>query len=119
MKSKKYTIFSLIVVVFGLFALTACGGKSIQSDLKSHDWNFYVEKEKASQDAHFTEDKLTLSKDGEKAVFDYKLNGKKISLDIGNGSRNFKIKKEKDTYKLSPIDEEAKEDTGNVTLIPK
>lgn len=123
MNTKKNTIYGLFIVLLGLFTLTACGGKSIQSDLQSHDWILERQNSQERPNAHFTDTKMTLSEFGINITTDYEISKDKITFTVKDSenteTHKFKIKKEKDTYKLSPINESAKKDSGEMTLIPK
>lgn len=128
MKTKKHVTYGLFIVILGLFTLTACGGKSIQDDLKSHDWTFNASKgEVLSPSAKFSEKSLTLSGGGFNMTYQYEISNEsgkqqiKFTRKKDNETeiRTFSIKKNSDEYTLKPTNEQAKEDTGEVTLIPK
>lgn len=123
MKTKKHVTYGFFIVILGLFTLTACGGKSIQDDLKSHDWTLERQNSQERPTAHFTDTKMTLSEFGVNITTDYEISKDKISFTVKNDDKTdtqkFEIKKEKDTYKLSPNNESAKKDSGEMTLIPK
>ncbi len=79
--------------------------------------------------AKFSKSNLTLTQAGFSEVYEYKLlesKGNEQIKFIGKNSvsgstetRLFKIKKQSDKYKLTPINTLAKSDTGTVSLIPK
>lgn len=128
MKTKKHVTYGLFIVILGLFTLTACGGKSIQDDLQSHDWTFNASKgDELASTASFSEKSLTLTAGGFNMTYQYeisdKLGEKQIKFrrkkDDVNEVRTFSIEKNSDEYKLHPTNKLAKEDTGEVTLIPK
>lgn len=109
--------------------LTACG-KSTAQDLQSHQWTFASSKDNGmAATAKFSKSNLTLTQAGFSEVYEYKLlenKGNEQIKFIGKNSvsgstetRLFKIKKQSDKYKLTPINTLAKSDTGTVTLIPK
>lgn len=125
---RKYIIaaFSLLLMVA---ALTACG-RSTAQDLQSHQWTFASSKDNGTATtAKFSKENLTLSQAGFSEVYSYKLtkrNGDEQIKFVGKNSvsgstetRLFKIKKQSDKYKLTPINTLAKSDTGTVSLIPK
>ncbi|KYK53048.1 hypothetical protein AYO51_16065 [Lactiplantibacillus plantarum] len=125
---RKYIIaaFSLLLMVA---ALTACG-RSTAQDLQSHQWTFASSKDNGTATtAKFSKENLTLSQAGFSEVYSYKLtkrNGDEQIKFVGKNSvsgstetRLFKIKKQSDKYKLTPINALAKSDTGTVSLIPK
>lgn len=129
-KQMKYLI-GLVVVI-----LIACGigftvvHKSTAQDLQAKEWTFKASKgDGLAQTAKFSEKSLTLSEAGLNDTYPYKIskkNGKEqitfTSQDENSGTnevRTFNIKKSSDEYKLTPTNSLAKEDTGDVTLIPK
>jgi len=125
---RKYIIaaFSLLLMVA---ALTACG-RSTAQDLQSHQWTFASSKDNGTATtAKFSKENLTLSQAGFSEVYSYKLtkrNGDEQIKFVGKNSvsgstetRLFKLKKQSDKYKLTPINTLAKSDTGTVSLIPK
>lgn len=126
----KYLI-GLVVVI-----LIACGigftvvHKSTAQELQAKEWTFKASKgDGLAQTAKFSEKSLTLSEAGLNDTYQYKIskkNGKEqiifTSQDENSGTnevRTFNIKKSSDEYKLTPTNSLAKEDTGDVTLIPK
>lgn len=129
-KQMKYLI-GLVVVI-----LIACGigftvvHKSTAQELQAKEWTFKASKgDGLAQTAKFSEKSLTLSEAGLNDTYQYKIskkNGKEqitfTSQDENSGKnevRTFNIKKSSDEYKLTPTNSLAKEDTGDVTLIPK
>lgn len=129
-KQMKYLI-GLVVVI-----LIACGigftvvHKSTEQALQAKEWTFKASKgDGLAQTAKFSEKSLTLSEAGLNDTYQYKIskkNGKEqitfTSQDENSGTnelRTFNIKKSSDEYKLTPTNSLAKEDTGDVTLIPK
>lgn len=129
-KQIKYLI-GLVVVI-----LIACGigftvvHKSTAQELQAKEWTFKASKgDGLAQTAKFSEKSLTLSEAGLNDTYQYKIskkNGKEqitfTSQDENSGTnevRTFNIKKSSDEYKLTPTNSLAKEDTGDVTLIPK
>ena len=117
---------SLLLIVVGL---TACG-KSTAQDLQSHQWTFASSKDNGmAATAKFSKSNLTLTQAGFSEVYVYKLiekNGNEQIKFIGKNNvsgnketRLFKIRKQSDKYKLTPINTLAKDDTGTVSLIPK
>ena len=129
-KQMKYLI-GLVVVI-----LIACGigftvvHKSTAQTLQSKEWTFKASKgDGLAQTAKFSEKSLTLSEAGLNDTYRYKIskkNGKEqitfTNQDENSGTnkvRTFNIKKSSDEYKLTPTNSLAKEDTGDVTLIPK
>lgn len=128
MKTRKHAICGLVIVIIGLFTLTACGGKSIQDDLKSHDWTFNASKgDELSSTASFSEKILTLTAGGFNMTYQYDISNESGKQQIKftrkkddiTEVRTFSIEKSSDEYKLHPTNKLAKEDTGEVTLIPK
>lgn len=116
----------MLLIAIGL---TACG-KSTAQDLQSHQWTFVSSKDNGTATtAKFSKENLTLSQAGFSEVYSYKLtkrNGDEQIKFVGKNSvsgstetRLFKIKKQSDKYKLTPINTLAKSDTGTVSLIPK
>lgn len=127
-KYRKYIIAVLTVLLIAI-GLTACG-KSTAQDLQSHQWTFASSKDNGTATtAKFSKENLTLSQAGFSEVYSYKLtkrNGDEQIKFVGKNSvsgstetRLFKIKKQSDKYKLTPINTLAKSDTGTVSLIPK
>lgn len=129
-KQMKYLIGLVIVI------LIACGigftvvHKSTAQELQAKEWTFKASKgDGLAQTAKFSEKSLTLSGAGLNDTYQYKIskkNGKEqitfTSQDENSGTnevRTFNIKKSSDEYKLTPTNSLAKEDTGDVTLIPK
>ena len=129
-KQMKYLI-GLVVVI-----LIACGigftvvHKSTAQALQAKEWTFKTSKgDGLAQTANFSEKSLTLSEAGLKDTYQYKISKKNgqeqitfTSQDENSGTnevRTFNIKKSSDEYKLTPTNSLAKEDTGDVTLIPK
>jgi hypothetical protein len=118
-----------MTVLLIAIGLTACG-KSTAQDLQSHQWTFASSKDNGTATtAKFSKENLTLSQAGFSEVYSYKLtkrNGDEQIKFVGKNSvsgstetRLFKIKKQSDKYKLTPINTLAKSDTGTVSLIPK
>ncbi|UJL26282.1 hypothetical protein HZL39_14655 (plasmid) [Lactiplantibacillus plantarum] len=127
-KYRKYMIAVLTVLLIAI-GLTACG-KSTAQDLQSHQWTFASSKDNGTATtAKFSKENLTLSQAGFSEVYSYKLtkhNGDEQIKFVGKNSvsgstetRVFKIKRQSDKYKLTPINTLAKSDTGTVSLIPK
>ena len=127
-KYRKYIITVMTVLLIAV-GLTACG-KSTAQDLQSHQWTFASSKDNGmAATAKFSKSNLTLTQAGFSEVYTYKLienKGNEQIKFIGKNSvsgstetRLFKIKKQSDKYKLTPITTLAKSDTGTVTLIPK
>lgn len=129
-KQMKYLI-GLVVVI-----LIACGigftvvHKSTAQELQAKEWTFKASKgDGLAQTAKFSEKSLTLSEAGLNDTYQYKISKKNgqeqitfTSQDENSGTnevRTFNIKKSSDEYKLTPTNSLAKEDTGDVTLIPK
>lgn len=129
-KQMKYLI-GLVVVI-----LIACGigftvvHKSTAQELQAKEWTFKASKgDGLAQTAKFSEKSLTLSEAGLNDTYQYKISKKSgkeqitfTSQDESSGTnevRTFNIKKSSDEYKLTPTNSLAKEDTGDVTLIPK
>ncbi|WP_338754696.1 hypothetical protein [Leuconostoc mesenteroides] len=129
-KQMKYLI-GLVVVI-----LIACGigftvvHKSTAQELQAKEWTFKASKgDGLAQTAKFSEKSLTLSEAGLNDTYQYKISKKSgkeqitfTSQDENSGTnevRTFNIKKSSDEYKLTPTNSLAKEDTGDVTLIPK
>lgn len=124
---KKTSIYKFIVLTLSIFMLSACG-KSTQEDLKSHEWSFNATKgEKLSYTAKFSEKSLVLSVGSISTNFQYEISNKsgKEEIKFTNKDddtteiRTFNIRKNSDEYKLQPTNKLAKEDTGEITLIPK
>ncbi|GEB07151.1 MULTISPECIES: hypothetical protein [Lactobacillaceae] len=129
MKSYRKYIIAVMTVLLIAIGLTACG-KSTAQDLQSHQWTFASSKDNGTATtAKFSKENLTLSQAGFSEVYSYKLtkrNGDEQIKFVGKNSvsgstetRLFKIKKQSDKYKLTPINTLAKSDTGTVSLIPK
>ncbi|SPH07243.1 hypothetical protein LAP8965_02579 [Lactiplantibacillus plantarum] len=129
MKSYGKYIIAVMTVLLIAIGLTACG-KSTAQDLQSHQWTFASSKDNGTATtAKFSKENLTLSQAGFSEVYSYKLtkrNGDEQIKFVGKNSvsgstetRLFKIKKQSDKYKLTPINTLAKSDTGTVSLIPK
>ena len=127
-KYRKYIIAVMTVLLIAI-GLTACG-KSTAQDLQSHQWTFASSKDNGTATtAKFSKENLTLSQAGFSEVYSYKLtkrNGDEQIKFVGKNSvsgstetRLFKIKKQSDKYKLTPINTLAKSDTGTVSLISK
>ena len=127
-KYRKYIIAVMTVLLIAV-GLTACG-KSTAQDLQSHQWTFASSKDNGmAATAKFSKSNLTLTQAGFSEVYTYKLienKGNEQIKFIGKNSvsgstetRLFKIKKQSDKYKLTPISTLAKSDTGTVSLIPK
>ncbi|MCG0945138.1 hypothetical protein [Lactiplantibacillus plantarum] len=129
MKSYRKYIIAVMTVLLIAIGLTACG-KSTAQDLQSHQWTFTSSKDNGTATtAKFSKENLTLSQAGFSEVYSYKLtkrNGDEQIKFVGKNSvsgstetRLFKLKKQSDKYKLTPINTLAKSDTGTVSLIPK
>lgn len=129
MKSYRKYIIAVMTVLLIAIGLTACG-KSTAQDLQSHQCTFASSKDNGTATtAKFSKENLTLSQAGFSEVYSYKLtkrNGDEQIKFVGKNSvsgstetRLFKIKKQSDKYKLTPINTLAKSDTGTVSLIPK
>ncbi|MGX6395246.1 MULTISPECIES: hypothetical protein [Lactiplantibacillus] len=129
MESYRKYIIAVMTVLLIAIGLTACG-KSTAQDLQSHQWTFASSKDNGTATtARFSKENLTLSQAGFSEVYSYKLtkrNGDEQIKFVGKNSvsgstetRLFKIKKQSDKYKLTPINTLAKSDTGTVSLIPK
>lgn len=127
-KYRKYIIAVMTVLLIAV-GLTACG-KSTAQDLQSHQWTFASSKDNGmAATAKFSKSNLTLTQAGFSEVYEYKLlesKGNEQIKFIGKNSvsgstetRLFRIKKQSDKYKLTPINTLAKRDTGTVSLIPK
>ncbi|KRM00381.1 hypothetical protein [Liquorilactobacillus satsumensis] len=127
-KYRKYIIAVMTVLLIAI-GLTACG-KSTAQDLQSHQWTFASSKDNGTATtAKFSKENLTLSQAGFSEVYSYKLTKRnsdeqikfvgKNSVSGSTETRLFKIKKQSDKYKLTPINTLAKSDTGTVSLIPK
>ncbi|KST98387.1 MULTISPECIES: hypothetical protein [Lactococcus] len=120
---------ALLIIAGGVgFKLTQ---KSTQEILQSKTWTFNADKNDGTgtPTAKFSEKSLTLSIIGLNDVYQYDLkkenNKEKITFtkkDDMTGDkevREFYISKNNDEFKLQAINNLAKEDTGNVSLIPK
>ncbi len=120
---------ALLIIAGGVgFKLTQ---KSIQEILQSKTWTFNADKNDGTgtPTAKFSEKSLTLSIIGLNDVYQYDLkkenNKEKITFtkkDDMTGDkeiREFYISKNNDEFKLQAINNLAKEDTGNVNLVPK
>lgn len=119
-KYRKYIIAVMTVLLIAV-GLTACG-KSTAQDLQSHQWTFASSKDNGmAATAKFSKSNLTLTQAGFSEVYTYKLienKGNEQIKFIGKNSvsgstetRLFKIKKQSDKYKLTPINTLAKSDT--------
>ncbi|AXN66132.1 MULTISPECIES: hypothetical protein [Bacillota] len=120
---------ALLIIAGGVgFKLTQ---KSTQEILQSKTWTFNADKNDGTgtPTAKFSEKSLTLSIIGLNDVYQYDLkkenNKEKITFtkkDDMTGDkeiREFYISKNNDEFKLQAINNLAKEDTGNVNLVPK
>lgn len=120
---------ALLIIASGVgFKLTQ---KSTQEILQSKTWTFNADKNDGTgtPTAKFSEKSLTLSIIGLNDVYQYDLkkenNKEKITFtkkDDMTGDkeiREFYISKNNDEFKLQAINNLAKEDTGNVNLVPK
>ncbi|WP_349581375.1 hypothetical protein [Lactiplantibacillus plantarum] len=127
-KYRKYIIAVMTVLLIAI-GLTGCG-KSTAQDLQSHQWTFDSSKgDGLAATAKFTKSNLTLTEAGFSEVYTYELTNSgrneqikfigKNSVSGKQETRLFKIKKQSDKYKLTPINKLAKSDTGTVSLIPK
>ena len=126
----------LIAVAVALLIIAGVVGfkltqKSTQEILQSKTWTFNADKNDGTgtPTAKFSEKSLTLSIIGLNDVYQYDLkkenNKEKITFtkkDDMTGDkeiREFYISKNNDEFKLQAINNLAKEDTGNVNLVPK
>ena len=120
---------ALLIIAGGVgFKLTQ---KSTQEILQSKTWTFNADKNDGTgtPTAKFSEKSLALSIIGLNDVYQYDLkkenNKEKITFtkkDDMTGDkeiREFYISKNNDEFKLQAINNLAKEDTGNVNLVPK
>ncbi|OEU38497.1 hypothetical protein AJ89_13885 (plasmid) [Lactococcus cremoris subsp. cremoris IBB477] len=120
---------ALLIIAGGVgFKLTQ---KSTQEILQSKTWTFNADKNDGTgtPTAKFSEKSLTLSIIGLNDIYQYDLkkenNKEKITFtkkDDMTGDkeiREFYISKNNDEFKLQAINNLAKEDTGNVNLVPK
>lgn len=120
---------ALLIIAGGVgFKLTQ---KSTREILQSKTWTFNADKNDGTgtPTAKFSEKSLTLSIIGLNDVYQYDLkkenNKEKITFtkkDDMTGDkeiREFYISKNNDEFKLQAINNLAKEDTGNVNLVPK
>lgn len=132
MKSNSKYIAGIIILVLlvGGFIGYKVIGKSTQDILQSKTWTFNSSKgDGLAQTAKFSDKSLTLSEVGLNVTYSYEIQKKsgneviKFTNKDGNSgkteTRTFKISKDRDEYKLKPINTLAKDDTGDVTLIPK
>ena len=127
-----------ILIAVAVALLIIAGGvgfkrtqKSTQEILQSKTWTFNADKNDGTgtPTAKFSEKSLTLSIIGLNDVYQYDLkkenNKEKITFtkkDDMTGDkeiREFYISKNNDEFKLQAINNLAKEDTGNVNLVPK
>ena len=129
-KQMKYLIGLVVVILIALGIGFTVVHKSTAQALQAKEWTFKASKgDGLAQTAKFSEKSLTLSEAGLNDTYRYKIskkNGKEqitfTSQDENAGTnevRTFNIKKSSDEYKLTPTNSLAKEDTGDVTLIPK
>ncbi|MBZ5965669.1 hypothetical protein KII87_02955 [Leuconostoc gelidum subsp. gasicomitatum] len=129
-KQMKYLIGLVVVILIALGIGFTVVHKSTAQALQAKEWTFKASKgDGLAQTAKFSEKSLTLSEAGLKDTYRYKISKKNgqeqitfTSQDENSGTnevRTFNIKKSSDEYKLTPINSLAKEDTGDVTLIPK
>lgn len=132
MKSKSKYIAGIVILVLlvGGFIGYKVIGKSTQEILQSKTWTFNSSKgDGLAQTAKFSDKSLTLSEVGLNTTYSYEIQKKSgnevikfTNKDENSGkteTRTFKISKDSDEYKLNPINTLAKNDTGDVTLIPK
>ncbi len=126
----KYLIGLVVVILIACDIGFTAVHKSTAQALQAKEWTFKASKgDGLAQTAKFSEKSLTLSEAGLNDTYQYKIskkNGKEqitfTSQDGNSGTnevRTFNIKKSSDEYKLTPTNSLAKEDTGDVTLIPK
>ncbi|KAA8371698.1 hypothetical protein [Leuconostoc carnosum] len=129
-KQMKYLIGLVVVILIALGIGFTVVHKSTEQALQAKEWTFKASKgDGLAQTAKFSEKSLTLSEAGLKDTYRYKISKKNgqeqitfTSQDENSGTnevRTFNIKKSSDEYKLTPTNSLAKEDTGDVTLIPK
>ncbi|KAA8378670.1 hypothetical protein FD956_08410 [Leuconostoc carnosum] len=129
-KQMKYLIGLVVVILIALGIGFTVVHKSTAQALQAKEWTFKASKgDGLAQTAKFSEKSLTLSEAGLKDTYRYKISKKNgqeqitfTSQDENSGTnevRTFNIKKSSDEYKLTPTNSLAKEDTGDVTLIPK
>lgn len=129
-KQMKYLIGLVVVILIALGIGFTVVHKSTAQALQAKEWTFKASKgDGLAQTAKFSEKSLTLSEAGLKDTYQYKISKKNAkeqitftSQDENSGTnevRTFNIKKSSDEYKLTPTNSLAKEDTGDVTLIPK
>lgn len=129
MKKYREYIIAVMTVLLIAVGLTACG-KSTAQDLQSHQWTFASSKDNGmAATAKFSKSNLALTQAGFSEVYTYKLIENKDNEQIrfigknsvsgNNKTRLFRIRKQSDKYKLTPINTLAKDDTGTVSLIPK
>ncbi|QBC40680.1 hypothetical protein [Leuconostoc mesenteroides] len=129
-KQMKYLIGLVVVILIALGIGFTVVHKSTAQALQAKEWTFKASKgDGLAQTAKFSEKSLTLSEAGLKDTYQYKISKKNgqeqitfTSQDENSGTnevRTFNIKKSSDEYKLTPTNSLAKEDTGDVTLIPK
>lgn len=129
-KQMKYLIGLVVVILIALGIGFTVVHKSTAQALQAKEWTFKASKgDGLAQTAKFSEKNLTLSEAGLKDTYQYKISKKNgqeqitfTSQDENSGTnevRTFNIKKSSDEYKLTPTNSLAKEDTGDVTLIPK
>lgn len=129
-KQMKYLVGLVVVILIALGIGFTVVHKSTAQALQAKEWTFKASKgDGLAQTAKFSEKSLTLSEAGLKDTYQYKISKKNgheqitfTSQDENSGTnevRTFNIKKSSDEYKLTPTNSLAKEDTGDVTLIPK
>lgn len=129
-KQMKYLIGLVVVILIAFGIGFTVVHKSTEQALQAKEWTFKASKgDGLAQTAKFSEKSLTLSEAELNDTYRYKIskkNGKEqitfTSQDENSGKnevRTFNIKKSSDEYKLTPTNSLAKEDTGDVTLIPK
>lgn len=129
-KQMKYLVGLVVVILIALGIGFTVVHKSTAQALQAKEWTFKASKgDGLAQTAKFSEKSLTLSESGLKDTYQYKISKKNgqeqitfTSQDENSGTnevRTFNIKKSSDEYKLTPTNSLAKEDTGDVTLIPK
>ena len=129
-KQMKYLIGLVVVILIAFGIGFTVVHKSTGQALQAKEWTFKASKgDGLAQTAKFSEKSLTLSEAGLNDTYRYKIskkNGKEqitfTRQDENSGTnevRTFNIKKSSDEYKLTPTNSLAKEDTGDVTLIPK
>lgn len=128
---KKYLkyISSIAVIIITAILVMAFIGKSTTQDLQSRKWVFTSDQDGDSADAQFSQHSLVLSQAGFNVTYRYQISQHKQQEQVTFTNHNswtsqlekrvFKIKKNGDQYRLTAINQLAKTDTGNVSLVPK